>query len=245
MRNKLDSLFLTRLFVPQASQISFYRRAESEIRLAIPSTQKCVCGMEVKMEEQKITIRRLTPELCKDWITFFDDIAFQDHGDWAFCYCLEGHLDRKTQEEWTNPEERREKAIQLINDGTMQGYLAYMGREIVGWCNVNDRGNYRYLTEMFHEIGYTPEESDNVKVKTIFCFLIAPEYRGRGIAQGLLGRVCEDAAKEGYTAVEAYPFADKGFEYQYHGTYSMYQRNGFLEAADLQYVKVMRKTLRQ
>ena len=45
MKNKLDSLFFTRLFVPQAPQNSFYRRAESEIQLAIPPMQ-CVCGME-------------------------------------------------------------------------------------------------------------------------------------------------------------------------------------------------------
>lgn len=35
----------------------------------------------------------------------FDEIAFKDHGDWAFCYCLEGHLDRKTQEKRSDPEE--------------------------------------------------------------------------------------------------------------------------------------------
>ena len=40
VKNKLDSLFFTRLFVPQASQSSPYRRAEFDIRLAIPSTLK-------------------------------------------------------------------------------------------------------------------------------------------------------------------------------------------------------------
>ena len=40
MKNKLDSLFFARLFVPQASQSSPYRRAESDIRLAIPPTLK-------------------------------------------------------------------------------------------------------------------------------------------------------------------------------------------------------------
>ena len=40
VKNKLDSLFFTRLFVTQASQSSLYRRAESEIQLAIPSALK-------------------------------------------------------------------------------------------------------------------------------------------------------------------------------------------------------------
>lgn len=192
------------------------------------------------MEEQTITIRPLCPELCEDWLSFFDKIAFLDHEEWAFCYCLEGHLDPETQEQWNDAKERREKAIALIQAGEMQGYLAYARDTVVGWCNVNERANYRYLTEMFRQIEYQPEETN---VKAIFCFLIAPEYRGMGIAQRLLERVCEDAAQAGYTCVEAYPFADKQFEFQYHGTIRMYERNGFAEIADLKYVKVMCKKL--
>lgn len=196
------------------------------------------------MKEQEVIIRRLSPELCEDWVQYFDNIAFQDHGDWAFCYCLEGHLDRKTQEAWTDPKERREKAVKLVQTGQMQGYLAYLGDKVIGWCNVNDRENYRYLTEMFQEIGYQTKETADARVKAVFCFLIAPEYRGKGVAQSLLNRVCEDAVQDGYTCVEAYPFADEKFEFQYHGTSRMYERNGFSEAADLKYVKVMRKNLR-
>ncbi len=134
------------------------------------------------MEKQSIEIRKLTPELCGDWVKFFDDIAFKDHEDWAFCYCLEGHLDRKTQEEWTNSMERRQKAMELIQNGEMQGYLAYEDGIVIGWCNVNDRKNYRYLMTMFEEIGYQTEQDDNLKIKSIFCFLVDPQYRGRGVA---------------------------------------------------------------
>ena len=48
MKNKRDRLFFTQLFVPQASQSSQDRRAELEVRLAVPSAQSA-CGMEVKM----------------------------------------------------------------------------------------------------------------------------------------------------------------------------------------------------
>ena len=40
----LDSIFFARLIVLQASQLAFYRRAESEIQLAIPSAQGA-CGI--------------------------------------------------------------------------------------------------------------------------------------------------------------------------------------------------------
>ena len=41
-----------------------------------------------------IEIKKLTPEFCDKWLGFFDGIAFSDHGEWAFCYCLEGHMTR-------------------------------------------------------------------------------------------------------------------------------------------------------
>lgn len=196
------------------------------------------------MDKKEIVIRRLTPDLCEDWLRYFDGAAFKDHGDWAFCYCLEGHLDPKTQQEWTDPGERREKAIEWIKSGKMQGYLAYFEGEIVGWCNVNDRENYRYLTEIFREIGYRTEDPADARVKSVFCFLIAPEFRGKEIGQRLLERICQDAERDGYTYVDGYPFADGKLEFQYHGTIGMYERSGFTEIADLKYVKVMRKNCR-
>ncbi len=45
MNNKRDRLLFTQLFVPQASQSSYDRRAELNVRLAIPSAQSA-CGME-------------------------------------------------------------------------------------------------------------------------------------------------------------------------------------------------------
>ena len=53
MKNKRDRLFFTQLFVPQASQSSYDRRAELDVRPAIPSAQSA-CGMEIFMEEKQI-----------------------------------------------------------------------------------------------------------------------------------------------------------------------------------------------
>ena len=48
MKNKRDRLFFAQLFVPQASQSSYYRRTELEVLLVIPSAQSA-CGMEIFM----------------------------------------------------------------------------------------------------------------------------------------------------------------------------------------------------
>ena len=48
VKNKRDRLFFAQLFVPQASQSSYYRRTELEVLLAISSAQSA-CGMEIFM----------------------------------------------------------------------------------------------------------------------------------------------------------------------------------------------------
>ena len=187
-----------------------------------------------------IEIKRLTPELCDDWLGYFDGIAFGDHGEWAFCYCLEGHMTRQANEDLKDHIERREYAKKLILEGKMQGYLAYDKDKVVGWCNVNDRDNYPYIAELFEYAKYTAPAK---KTKAVFCFLVAAEYRGRGIANSFLNRVCEDAKAEGYACVEAYPFTDANMEFQFHGTTKMYLNNGFRKVADLQFISVMEKEI--
>jgi len=185
-----------------------------------------------------ITIKRLTPELVDEWLGFFDGIAFGDHGEWALCYCLEGHMTRQANEELKDPKARREHAKQLILNEKMQGYLAFDGEKVCGWCNANDRDNYAFLNELFDYMKYEP---DTRKTKSIFCFLVASEYRGRGIAGMFLERVCEDAKNEGFLRVEAYPFSDTNMEFQFHGTKKMYMKNGFSEIADFQFMNLVEK----
>jgi len=176
-----------------------------------------------------IEIKKLSPELVDDWTGYFDEIAFSDHGEWALCYCLEGHMTRQDNEDLKDPTERKNLARSLIKEEKMQGYLAYDDGKVVGWCNVNERENYAYLDELF---SYAKYERTPGKTKAVFCFLVSEEHRGKGIANDFLNRICEDSKAEGFERVEAYPFADAGMEFQFHGTAKMYERNGFEKIAD-------------
>ncbi|MCQ2445757.1 MAG: GNAT family N-acetyltransferase [Clostridia bacterium] len=187
-----------------------------------------------------IEIKKLTPELCDKWLGFFDGIAFSDHGEWAFCYCIEGHMTRADNDALSDHAERREYAKKMILEGKMQGYLAFEGDTVVGWCNANDRDNYAYIRELFDYQKYMP---DKRKTKSVFCFLIAPAYRGQGIAGQFLKRVCDDAGKDGFERVEAYPFSDVSLQYQFHGTEKMYLNNGFSKLADFGLMNVVAKDL--
>ena len=70
MKNKRDRLFFTLLFVPQAPQSSYDRRAELEVLLAIPSSQDA-CGMEIGMEENEGKEKKQKKMQPKRWLAGF------------------------------------------------------------------------------------------------------------------------------------------------------------------------------
>ena len=138
---------------------------------------------------------------------------------------------------------RRDLAIKFIQDGTLQGYLAFLDGSVVGWCNANDKANFDGFSKEKR-----PEIWENVdcaeKVKSIVCYNIAPDMRRKGIASQLLERVCADAAAEGYTYVEAYPGTGKSeIHRNYHGPYELYEKCGFSLYKDLESEAIVRKYL--
>ena len=52
--------------------------------------------------------------------------------------------------------------------------------------------------------------------------------RGKGIATALLKVVCEAAAVNGFSFVEAYPATGEFNQLNYHGQFSMYAKQGFV-----------------
>jgi GNAT superfamily N-acetyltransferase len=197
----------------------------------------------------EIQIKKLTSELVNDYIDFFDHVAFRDNDEWAGCYCVFYHwndlLEVESKQYLASGGTcfNRELAIKFIQAGTLQGYLAYVDGSVVGWCNANEKSNFDALRyEKWPEIW---EKTDsNEKVKSIVCFTIAPNMRQKGIAMELLSRVCKDALEEGYAYVEAYPGKDESnIERNYHGPYTLYEKNGFLPHKDLERDIIVRKYL--
>ena len=84
-----------------------------------------------------------------------------------------------------------------------------------------------------------------IRVKSIFCFLVAPEYRRKGITKLLLERVCEDAAADGFDFVEAYPLKEYINEAKdFMGPVELFRKNGFIVHGDTEDKLIMRKPLR-
>lgn len=187
----------------------------------------------------EIDIHPLTPEILDDYLHFFDTVAFADHPEWSQCYCLAFHFEPAWDTEdigLKNP--WRERAIKFVRDRKVQGYLAYADGAVVGWCNTNDKTNYAALKHEIQDVG------ENKNVKSVVCFLVAPDMRGKGIATKLLERVCTDAESDGYDIVEGYPPANKCDMYAaHHGTIALFEKCGFTIHAQSGDDCVMRKYL--
>ena len=155
-----------------------------------------------------IEIKKLTPNLIEDYLHFFETDAHSDNPNEDRCYCVCWcSADHRIETDFSSPEKRRELAVKYINGGIIQGYLAYAGDKVVGWCNANTKSNCLNCTSWlrFKTAVNTTEPSTNIKIKSIYCFAISPNMRRRGISALLLDRICDDAINEGFDLVEAYP----------------------------------------
>lgn len=202
-----------------------------------------------------LEIKPLTPELAVDFFDFFDNRAFSGHEEWSCCYCTWFHMD-KEYEKRVGEEVKadgsadalrrslKNAAVTFLNDNTLHGYLAYADGIPIGWCNANDKSAFRRF-DFDAEITDFIRKSGSGKIKTVVCFVIAPEYRGKGVATALLERVIADAQADGYTAVEGYPRLQYNNRepFGYNGTMRLYEKCGFINAAQQGNVVIMRKEL--
>ena len=185
-----------------------------------------------------IQIRELTPDLLEDYLYFFDNIAFTDHKEWANCYCIHFHWQSKWDSE--PPKSNRDRAIEHIKSGAMRGYLAYSDGRVVGWCNAGDKSSFAALKHNVKPENW--EDPGDAKVKSVVCFLVAPDMRGKGIATALLSRVCADAGERGYRHVEAYPrVSSKDMYVNHHGPDSLYYKQGFVLHKESKGQAILRK----
>ena len=209
-----------------------------------------------------ITIKALTPELINDYFDFFDNRTFSDDSPFYPCYCnafnmsleqiktqlfARSELYGKGVEGWKRV--LRESAWEMVKNGIIRGYLAYNDELAVGWCNANDRMNYYRVGEF--DMDNIPEDepplgcSEKGSVKSVVCFEISPDHRGRGIAGMLLAQVCKDANDEGYSFVEAYPSDNlENGSLAFTGPLRLYEKYGFTEYARAGSAIIMRKALK-
>lgn len=194
-----------------------------------------------------IEIKRLNPELTEDYLHFFDVTPHDDNIDEHKCYCVCWcSADHRIATDFSSQDKRRELARQYIKDNVIQGYLAYDCDRVVGWCNANTKSECNNCISWFRFMQSVNTTTSSLKVKSVFCFVIAPDMQRKGIATRLLRRVCEDAKADSFDVVESYPKKEFiGVSHSFMGPAMMYEKLGFTSVCELDDTLVMIKTLQQ
>lgn len=169
----------------------------------------------------QLTCLPLTPERVSDYLAFFDSRAFSDNPRWSGCYCyFPIHDPQKINWHETTAGENRRSITDCVAQGQTSGVLAYVAGEVVGWCHAGPWSMYPMLRDV--------PEPDTDGLGVVFCFVVAPEARGQGVAKALLAAACELLQERGMTSVQAKPIKQaEGAAENHLGPLSMYLNAGF------------------
>ena len=186
---------------------------------------------------QPFTVRALVPADGAAWLHFFDHEAFADNPRWAGCFCQFPSVDH-SQEDWKSrsAQANRERACTRLASGAQTGVVAEHGGRIVGWCHA---GPWRECTIMDD----APEPLAD-RLGAIACFVVAPAWRGRGVARALLAEACRALAAQGCVAVDAWTSPDADNVQAMHtGPRTLYEAMGFERLREVQGQWLMRRWL--
>jgi ribosomal protein S18 acetylase RimI-like enzyme len=189
-------------------------------------------------------IKKLSKELTKDYLDFFDNRAFSDGDPNGPCYCTSPNMDRETEQKMVSEFGNdikgtiRRHAVEMLNEGRIHCYLAFDGVTSIGWCNAADMDSYlSFVPDFAHQ-------NKCGKTFSVVCFEIAPEYRGKGIAEAFLQHICAEAKEQGYVAVEGYAWlTNEPVNYDFMGPIRLYEKAGFTEVYRQDEQVIMRKLL--
>lgn len=194
-----------------------------------------------------INIRKLTPDYAEDYVSFFDNTPHDYNIDEHKCYCVCWSNDDYKEQDFSSREKRRTVAIEYVKGDNIQGYLAYYNDKIIGWCNANTKSDCLKCCSWQRSLSDVPVEEplSNIKIKSIFCFTIAPDMKRKGVASKLLNHVCQEAAHDGFDFAEAYPDKIAGDEsINFGGAVKLYEKCGFYIHYETANKYVMRKALK-
>lgn len=168
----------------------------------------------------QIHVRPVDADILDDVLEFFDRRAFADNPAWAMCYCMFYHLGGGDFAEWSERswEENRADLATRIGAGSTTGVVAYVDGVLAGWCNASARSEFPQRV--------TGEGDD--EVGSIVCFVVAPPYRGHGVARELLRGAVGMLAERGFRRAEAYPVVDpRDAASAFPGPVGLYTVEGF------------------
>jgi GNAT superfamily N-acetyltransferase len=149
------------------------------------------------------------------------------------CWCLSYRIPGKENQALQGLA-RGERVRQLVRGEVPPGVLAYDGGDVVGWAAVHPRADTTFARNR------KIPRLDDLDVWALWCVRVRPGHRGQGLAHHLVAGAVEFARAQGAPAVEAYPVDNDGAKVDltmaYVGTRALFERAGFVKAADTESV---------
>lgn len=192
----------------------------------------------------EIEIKRLTPDLADDYVHFFDITPHDEYVDAHKCYCVCWRADDYEGKDFSTVQKRRAAAHTYVQQGIITGYLAYHEGTPVGWMNANVKADCLKCCSWRMFMKDIPIDLTE-RIKSVFCFVIAPHMQRQGIASRLLEQAIRDAKADGFDAIEAYP--NKQFQSvasDFMGPAAMYSKYGFETIGETNEKSIVRKNLK-
>ena len=166
----------------------------------------------------------------------FDDIAAvlgPKNPTSSVCWCLSHRLDAATNRSLVGPA-RGEVVRELCARDVAPGVLAYDGDDVAGWAAVAPRAELPFARS--RKIPHV----DDLPVWSVWCVRVRPGHRRKGVSHALLEGAVRYAREQGAPAVEGYPVDNQGAKVDqtmaYVGTRALFERAGFVKAADTEAV---------
>jgi len=171
---------------------------------------------------------RFTPATAARWPLV--ERLFAGCGDPRKCWCAYWY--RPNRDYRAGEGEGNRRFLQaLVEGGTEPGVLALAGGEPVGWCGLAPRAAQDRLRPGRSRVLAAVDEQP---VRSITCFVIAKDWRRRGLMRRLIAAAVDHARGQGAQLIEAYPIDREGrcasWEL-YTGTLSAFRDQGFAEVA--------------
>jgi ribosomal protein S18 acetylase RimI-like enzyme len=177
----------------------------------------------------KLTVAPLTPARWPDLEAVFNAKGCSvARGCWCMAYRHSGSRG-SLPPGVTRSRANRAELKALVDSGHPPGLIGYRGKVPVGWVSVGPREEYAKL-----ERSPVMKAVDERPVWSVVCFVVPTEYRGQGVARGLIDAAVAYAKKRGATLLEAYPVDKPGRssdDSMWFGAKSMYDKAGFKEVA--------------
>lgn len=175
-------------------------------------------------------------------IHYFQTLDYHHQPEWQTCYCQFYHQ-VCSMEAWIHQSEQGENersTRQAIENGTMKGYIALDGDQVVGWLNANHYHTYLRLLSTLKSF------VDHPKTAVMICFVIHPSYRGQGLARRMIQYALQDFKAQGYSTVLALPRENPAqLEHRYRGTFHMFESAGFEMVDERQDTRIYRYDMKE